>query len=126
MTLMKHLKREAYGGCLDCGALSFYTREEFDQHLWDKHPPPHTLKFEYVGATGWDAILSWVLPEQRFARRLAWRLLRPANGKRPAGQYHGLNFRTTRLVIQMPLRTFHVLDECGTVRPCPGVPMGGF
>lgn len=80
------------------------------------------MGYNFAGAVGWDLVCSWILPEPRFARRLAWKLTRPG------GMYAGLDVKATRFVLNMPRASYEITgyDYRGvaTVGPCGAVSSG--
>ncbi len=76
------------------------------------------IRFNFAGATGWDLVASWFLSEYRFACRIVRKLTRPG------GIYAGFDLTTARLVVQMPLGSYELVEGPRVV-PCAGVAFGG-
>lgn len=70
--------------------------------------------FRFSGWAGWDFWRRY-LPESWQARAAAKKLLR------------GNDFETGkgRLVVQMPMQSYEVVDAAGHVKPCAHEPLGG-
>ena len=78
-----------------------------------------TLRCDYHGASGLEAVLAAFLPEKSFARWFAAMLLRPG------GVYYRVNLAETRLVLHMALQAYHVIEREAPTRNAEGFRAAG-